>query len=364
MLKQVKLKDVAIHSKGKQINNDALIESGLYDYLNGGINPSGKWHDFNTESNTVTISEGGNSSGYVNFMTRPFWCGAHCYYLYDVKIQPKYLYYALKSQECRLMSLRTGSTMPNIKKSTLAEFSFQIDSDPNSQKQIESILDIISELIFKKNQQLAEYDQLVKSRFNEMFSELDNTVKLEDCCEVHARIGWQALTKSEHMNTGDYLLITGTDFRDNEVNYTDCKFITKERFEMDHKIILRNDDILITKDGTIGKVAIVNNLPKPATLNSGIFVVRPDNRFNKDYISFVFRGPLFETFVEKKKTGATIKHLNQGHLNNFEIPLPLIEEQVSFAEFSNHVYKLKAIVQQSLNETQQLFDSLMQEYFG
>ena len=106
MIKQVKLKDVASHSKGKQINGDDLIENGTYDYLNGGINPSGKWNEYNTESDTVTISEGGNSSGYVNFMINPFWCGAHCYYLYNLKTIPKYLYYALKSQEKKIDELK------------------------------------------------------------------------------------------------------------------------------------------------------------------------------------------------------------------------------------------------------------------
>lgn len=70
---------------------------------------------------------------------------------------------------------------------------------------------------------------------------------------------------------------------------------------MDPHIILKNDDVLITKDGTIGKVAVVHELPKPATLNAGVFVVRPDDRFNKEYISYVFRGPLFSDYVEASK---------------------------------------------------------------
>ena len=106
---KTQLKNIASYSKGEQINGDDLIENGTYDYLNGGIAPSGKWNSYNTPANTVTISEGGNSCGYVNFMNKPFWCGAHCYYLFDTISNAKYLYYALKSQQDRLMKIRSGA---------------------------------------------------------------------------------------------------------------------------------------------------------------------------------------------------------------------------------------------------------------
>ena len=174
-----------------------------------------------------------------------------------------------------------------------------------------------------------------------MFGELKSSIKLGECCSINARIGWQSLTKKEHMKTGEYMLITGTDFKDNEIDYSNCVYVSKERYEMDKKIILDNDDILITKDGTIGKVAVVKNLEKPATLNSGIFVVRPNNIFNKEYIMYVFKGHIFKEFVNKAKTGATIKHLNQNKLINFEIPKPSMEEQIEFSNIYKQIDKQK-----------------------
>ena len=132
-------------------------------------------------------------------------------------------------------------------------------------------------------------------------------------------------------------------FKDNEINYSTCVYVSKERYEMDNHIILKNDDILITKDGTIGKVAIVHNLLKPATLNGGVFVLRPDERFNKEYIAYVFKGPLFEDYVNKSKTGATIKHLNQKHLIEFCIPLPSMDEQLKFARIYKQIDKQKFV---------------------
>ena len=232
------------------------------------------------------------------------------------------------------------------------------------QKEVNDKLDKVQSVIELRKQQLQQLDELVKARFVELFGECKNKVRLGDCCEVHARIGWQALTKNEHMKNGEYMLVTGTDFKDGEINYSTCVYVAKERYEMDKHIILKNDDVLITKDGTIGKVAVVHNLPKPATLNAGVFVVRPDDRFNKTFIANVFKGTLFSDFVESSKTGATIKHLNQKHLVEFMIPVPTINEQEAFASFSNQIDKSKFVVQKALDEAQTLFDSLMQEYFG
>ena len=119
---KAQLSDIASYSKGSQINGDELLDNGEYNYLNGGVSPFGTWNTYNTEANTVTVSEGGNSCGFVNYMQEPFWCGAHCYYLFDSKVKTKYLYYTLKSQQDRLMKIRSGACMPNIKKSDLGKF--------------------------------------------------------------------------------------------------------------------------------------------------------------------------------------------------------------------------------------------------
>ena len=268
-----------------------------------------------------------------------------------------------KSKKKYLLSQSRGATIKGIKIDTISNLelpTYSIDE----QKEIVSTLDTLQSIITHRRTQIEKLDLLVKARFVEMFGDCEKNIRLGDCCEVHARIGWQALTRDEHMQTGEYMLVTGTDFINGRVNYDTCVYVAKERFDMDPHIILKENDVLITKDGSIGKVAVVHNLPKPATLNGGIFVVRPDDKFNKEYISYVFKGPLFERFVDLSKTGATIKHLNQKHLVEFTIPLPSIEKQNLFAVFSNQIDKSKIAVQKTLDEAQLLFDSLMQEYFG
>lgn len=256
------------------------------------------------------------------------------------KVYNRYLYWFLKRNTKYLNSLGRGATFKEISKQIVSEIEINLP-EIEHQKMIVEILEKLMKIIRLRKLEIKKLEKLKNARFVEMFGDLKNTIRLGDCCKVHARIGWQALTRDEHMKTGEYMLVTGTDFIDGKINYNTCVYVTRERYEMDPHIILRENDILITKDGSIGKVAIIHNLSKPATLNSGVFVVRPKDIFNKEYISGVFRGPLFEKFIELSKTGATIKHLNQKHLVEFRIPLPTLEKQEVFARFSNQINKSK-----------------------
>ncbi|MBQ6628283.1 MAG: restriction endonuclease subunit S [Methanobrevibacter sp.] len=132
----VKLKDIAKINKGKQLNKDAMIEDGEYYVLNGGKEPSGYTNSWNTPENTITISEGGNSCGYVNFNEEKFWSGGHCYYLsnLDNNVNDYYLYSYLKFKEEFIMRLRVGSGLPNIQKGDIENFKIQIVSEDNQIK--------------------------------------------------------------------------------------------------------------------------------------------------------------------------------------------------------------------------------------
>ena len=120
----VLLSDICDIVKGKQINGENLSERGRYYVMNGGTEPSGYYDDYNVEANTISISEGGNSCGYVQFNTFPFWSGGHCYSIQNVtgNVDNLYLYNYLKSNEDNIMKLRIGSGLPNIQKKDLAMF--------------------------------------------------------------------------------------------------------------------------------------------------------------------------------------------------------------------------------------------------
>ena len=114
--------------KGKQINGTELYDTGDYYVMNGGIVPSGYYNDYNTPANTISISEGGNSCGYVQFNDVPFWSGGHCYTLSisSSQIDLRYLFHYLKYREQDIMALRIGSGLPNIQKKNLERFQILI----------------------------------------------------------------------------------------------------------------------------------------------------------------------------------------------------------------------------------------------
>ena len=93
---------------------------------------------------------------------------------------------------------------------------------------------------------------------------------------VKGRIGWQGLTTSEYIDEGPFL-VTGTDFQQGVVDWKTCQHVSGDRYDQDEYIQLQENDLLITKDGTIGKIALAKNLQAKATLNSGVFVTRPRN---------------------------------------------------------------------------------------
>ena len=127
--------------KGKQINSEFLSEKGKYYVMNGGTEPSGYYSDYNVEANTISISEGGNSCGYVQFNTSPFWSGGHCYTIQKIadNVDHLYLYHYLKSKEDAIMKLRIGSGLPNIQKKDLAMFKIKLPT-VEQQKSISTFL--------------------------------------------------------------------------------------------------------------------------------------------------------------------------------------------------------------------------------
>ena len=126
---QRKLGEIATILKGEQINKSKLSTTGRYYVLNGGMTPSGYTDTYNTKADTISISEGGNSCGFVNYNFVPFWSGGHNYTLINPKIDAKFLYQILKYIEPKIMSLRVGSGLPNVQKSRLSEVEVSFSSD-------------------------------------------------------------------------------------------------------------------------------------------------------------------------------------------------------------------------------------------
>jgi type I restriction enzyme S subunit len=237
-----------------------------------------------------------------------------------------------------------------------------------NQIKISKILDSIIEIINKKRQQLVEFDSLIKSRFVEMFGQdlKGKSIRLGDLAEV--------ITKGTTPTT------LGYDFVDDGVNFIKVECITETGKFIKEKMLhineecneklkrskLKKDDILFSIAGAIGRTAIVTDDILPANTNQALSIIRlrKDVGLNVEFLNQVFKTDLVAEQIEKRINGVAQMNVSLADIGNLKIIRPTIERQNEFAKFVQQVDKLKFVVQKSLDETQKLFDSLMQEYFG
>lgn len=362
MRKSVKLKDIVEYAKGSQINGDNLIEEAEFDYLNGGINPSGKWNETNCDANTITISEGGNSCGYVNYMRKPFWCGAHCYYIYNVVGNTQYLYYALKSQQDRIMKLRSGACMPNIKKGDLGDFEFNFDDDVKGQEKVTNILSKLESVIEERKQELLCLDKLTKARFVEMFGNLKTNSKgwqiagFNECAIIDTNMihDFQGYEDYPHIGIDSIEKETGK-----LVGY---RTIAEDRV-ISGKYLFTPQHIIYSKiRPNLNKVALPD-FDGLCSADAYPILVKKEI-CNREYMGYTLRNKYFLDYILAFSSRTNLPKVNKNQVEGFKLPLPPIQLQNQFADFVHQVDKSKVAVQKALDETKLLFDSLMQKYFG
>ena len=178
-------------------------------------------------------------------------------------------------------------------------------------------------------------------------------INLSKNSKLKARIGWQGLTTAEYLDEGYSYLITGTDFKDGQIDWNGCHYVDYNRYEQDPNIQVSNGDLLLTKDGTIGKVAYVADLTRPATLNSGVFLVKPiTDAYIAHFMFYVLESSVFKDFLQQLSAGSTINHLY--------VP-PTKEEQEAIAgilfDMDSDIHRLE----KKLSKYQKIKQGMMEE---
>ena len=248
------------------------------------------------------------------------------------------------------------------------------------QRKIGAYLDQLDNLITLHQRKFEKLTNVKKSMLEKMFPQNGSSYpeirfkgftdpweqrKLSELTSMHARIGWQNLRTSEFLDSGNYMLITGTDFNDGAINFSTCHYVERERYEQDRNIQIHNGSILITKDGTLGKVAYVQGLSMPATLNAGVFNVqiKDANNVDEKYLFQYLKAPFLMDYVDKKATGGTIKHLNQSILVDFPVILPQRSEQTLIGAFFQQLDNLITLHQRKLEKLQNIKKSMLEKMF-
>ncbi|WP_205215936.1 restriction endonuclease subunit S [Agrobacterium tumefaciens] len=191
-------------------------------------------------------------------------------------------------------------------------------------------------------------------------SEARRSERLGRICYIKARIGWRGLSSSEYTEEGPFL-IAGQHIKSGQIAWDKCDHISEQRYQESHEIILRSGDVILTKDGTIGRVARVDELPGDATINGTMMLIRPIRRLDYRYLYHVLNGRGFQKLIEDKVSGSSIPHIFQRDMVELEVDLPPIDQQSKIAEILDTldeairrthavVGKLKAVKQGLLHD--------------
>ena len=272
----------------------------------------------------------------------------------------KYLYYALKS-------VRIPDTGYNRHFKWLKEAAISI---PGSQKQ-ESIvftLDSISRIISHRKSQLAKLDELVKCRFVEMFGDpVTNPKKWNVCKLINACTKLTDGTHSspENLPEGDFKYVTAKNIKRHGFDFSEITYINEKVHQgIYSRCNPEYGDVLYIKDGVTTGIAMVNTLREEFSLLSSVALLKPcKQKLDSHFLSELLNNDEMYTYMRKGMGGAAITRLTLKKIGDIQIPLPDLTLQNSFSSFVHRIDKLRFDIQKSLNETQKLFDSLMQEYF-
>lgn len=191
------------------------------------------------------------------------------------------------------------------------------------------------------------------------------TVSLGEHLYIKGRIGWKGLKKDEYLDNGNYRIINATALEEDGINWDDCGYITKERFDESPEIILKEKDILISKDGTIGKLGYVKELYMPSTVASGVFVVRNLNNeyIDTDFLYYYFKSPFFKWFIKSVTEGSVIPHLYQRDFTDMEFNLFDLDVQKKCSTILNAIEEKININKRINRNLQNLIKILYKEYF-
>ena len=276
----------------------------------------------------------------------------------------RYFMYYLKSQDYKkqLSKLITGSAQLNYGPSHLEKIAFPICKLEN-QEEIVLKLDLVSQIMKDYKIQISKYDDLIKARFIELFGDPQcnphgyKHTKLSDIATYYNGLTY----KPENVAEEGTIVLRSSNIQNSQLDFVDTVRVDCAIKEL--LMVQKNDILMCSRNGSaklVGKVALIKNIQEPMSFGAFMMIIR------SNYFGYLMTYFQMDAFRQQIKTGATttINQITGRMLDDVTIPLPPMVLVDQFVAFVEQVDKSKLAVQQSLEKTQQLFDSLMQEYFG
>ena len=178
----------------------------------------------------------------------------------------------------------------------------------------------------------AEY-ALTGDEFFNRIPHLWDLRRVGDIASVRGRLGWKGLKADEYVDDG-YVFLSTPNIKPREIDWVNVNFISEARYEESPEIKLERDDVLLAKDGsTLGIANVVRELPRPATVNSSIAVIRPLSAIHGRYLRYVLESQPMRGRVQSMKGGMGVPHLFQADIRKMPVPVPSLVEQQKIALF-------------------------------
>lgn len=313
------------------------------------------------EPDTVLIAMYGATIGATSILKIPACTNQACAtFKKSDKITPEFLYYFFRSQKERFVKDGVGGAQPNISAGYLKKIEIEL-LPLKKQNEITNTLDKLQSIITHIRTQLEKLDLLVKARFVEMFGNIENMCTIADVCSI--------ITDGTHQppkfTTDGIPFLFVSNIATNEIVYNAEKFISEETYnDLYKRTPIEIGDIILSTVGSYGHPAIVKT-NKKFLFQRHIAYLKPiPTTINSIYLHRAILSDNVQRQIDERVKGIAQKTLNLSEIRKIVIPAPPLELQTQFANFVKQVDQSKSILQQELTQTQTLFNSLMQEYFG
>lgn len=359
MWNKKQLSDVCTIKKGSQVNRTALSHSGDYYVLNGGMEPSGYLDRYNTEANTISISEGGNSCGYVAYNTEPFWSGGHNYTLSELEIEKLYLYYFLKCNESKIMNLRVGSGLPNIQRKMVEAFPVYYPVDIKEQSHIATVLNASDQAITSSRELVEKYSAIKQGLMHDLFNPLARDTALGDTGTWYGGIT-PSMNNPRYWGEGHFWLSSG-EVKSATLDRSTRKITDSALANTTLRLLPKGTIVVVVRSGILKNYFPVAELQTPMAINQDLKGIVLQEGINSKYILYVLEFFGDEILRKCMKAGTTVQSVELKWLKAFKIPLPEAKEQDRIVEILTAVNERLIAEQQRLRKLEDIKRGLMND---
>ena len=364
----MRIGDLCTYAPKSQIKASEAVDGAEYMFFTSSADESKRYSDYQFDGEGIIMGTGGNAT--LHYYSGKYATSTDCVVLMpNEQVRCKYLYYFFKANMKVLEAGFKGAGLRHINKKYIDNICIKNIPNYRIQDEVIFVLDKLQAVINSRNEEQRLLDDLIKARFIEMFGDLETNpygwsqVTVGDVCSSIVRGPFGSALKKEF-----FVAPSDTTYKVYEQKHAIQKsatigtyYVTAEKFNELHRFECHSGDILMSCSGTMGELYQLPAGCERGIINQALCKFTLNDRI----LPTVFLSYMRETIGNLETKGSGIQNIAAvSYVKTMPINLPPMHVQKQFVDFVDQVDKSKAVIQKSLDETQLLFDSLMQKYFG